>query len=99
MVHFPEDESVSAMGELKYVDTSNSTDATRGLRLCDRVLIRKNELEDALAACGPHDVLRRQVVETALATVYQLITGDIAHPSEVVARDLNRWLERHKHLI
>jgi len=21
-----------------------------------------------------------------------------AHPSDVVARDLNRWLERHKHL-
>lgn len=88
------------MGELKFVDSvSNSTDATRGLRLCDRVLIRKNELEDALAQCGPHDVLRRQVVETALATIYQLITGDISHPSDVVSRDLNRWLERHKHLI
>ena len=24
--------------------------------------------------------------------------GDIAHPSDVVARDLNRWLERNKHL-
>ena len=26
------------------------------------------------------------------------MTGDIAHPSDVVARDLNRWLERDKHL-
>jgi hypothetical protein len=26
------------------------------------------------------------------------MTGDLAHPSEVVARDLNRWLERNKHL-
>jgi hypothetical protein len=27
------------------------------------------------------------------------MTGDIAHPSDVVARDLNRWLERrNKHL-
>jgi hypothetical protein len=26
------------------------------------------------------------------------MTGDIAHPSDVVARDLNRWLERNEHL-
>jgi hypothetical protein len=26
------------------------------------------------------------------------MTGDLAHPSDVVARDLNRWLERNKHL-
>ena len=40
----------------------------------------------------------RMAIETALATVYQLMTGDIAHPSDVVARDMNRWLERNKHL-
>ncbi len=77
---------------------TNTTDATRGQRLCDRVLVRKNELEDMLADCGPREELRRQLIETALATVYSLITGDLAHPSRVVARDLNRWLERHKHL-
>jgi hypothetical protein len=26
------------------------------------------------------------------------MTGDIAHPSDVVARDLNRWLGRNKYL-
>ena len=26
------------------------------------------------------------------------MTGDLAHPSDVVARNLNRWLERNKHL-
>ena len=78
--------------------TLNSTDATRGQRLCDRVLARKNELEDAVGELGPHDLLRKQVLETALATVYLLITGDIAHPSDVVAADLNRWLERNKHI-
>jgi len=26
------------------------------------------------------------------------MTGDIAHPSDVVARDRNRWLERNQHL-
>jgi hypothetical protein len=47
---------------------------------------------------GRRDALERQAIETALATVYALMTGDIAHPSDVVARDLNRWLERNKHL-
>ncbi len=79
-------------------EIQNSTDATRGQPLADRVLQRKSELEDALADCGPRDVLLRQAIETALATVYQLMTGDLAHPSDVIARDLNRWLERNKHL-
>ena len=98
MVHHSPVESVIAMVTAPCLDQINSTDATRGQRLCDRVLARKNELEDARADCGPYDVLRRQLIDTALATVYSLITGDLAHPSDVVARDLNRWLERHKHL-
>jgi hypothetical protein len=76
----------------------NSTDATRGQPLADRVLARKAELEDALADCDPRDVLLRTTLQTALATVYALMTGDLAHPADVVARDLNRWLERNKHL-
>ena len=80
------------------LEITNSTDATRGQPLAARVLARKDELEDALAELGPRDVLLRQAVETALATVYALMTGDLAHPSDVIARDLNRWLERNKHL-
>jgi len=76
----------------------NSVDATRGQPLAARILARKNELEDALAELGRHDATERQAIETALATVYLLMTGDLAHPSDVVARDLNRWLERNKHL-
>jgi hypothetical protein len=76
----------------------NSTDATRGQPLAARVLARKDELEDALADVSPHEVLLRAAIETALATVYSLMTGDLVHPSDVVARDLNRWLERNKHL-
>ena len=76
----------------------NTTDATRGQPLWARVLARKDELEDALAELGPHDAVERQAIETALATVYLLMTGDLAHPSEVVARGLTRWLERNKHL-
>jgi hypothetical protein len=76
----------------------NTTDATRGQPLWARVLARKDELEDALAELGPSDAVERIAVETALATVYLLMTGDLAHPSDVIARDLNRWLERNKHL-
>src|SRR4051812_15549226 len=76
----------------------NTTDATRGQPLALRILARKDELEDALAEVGPHDALQRQAIETALATVYALMTGDLAHPSDVVARSLNAWLERNKHL-
>jgi hypothetical protein len=76
----------------------NSVDATRGQPLAMRVLARKDELEDALAELGPHDVIERQAIETALTTVYLLMTGDLAHPSDVVARNLSGWLERNKHL-
>jgi hypothetical protein len=77
---------------------ANTTDATRGQPLAARVLARKDELEEALADSGRHDHVLRQAIETALATVYSLMTGDIAHPSDVVAHNLNRWLERNKHL-
>lgn len=86
------------MSAVLNLEIRNTTDATRGQPLAARILARKNELEDALADLGPHDVLLRQAIETALATVYSLITGDIAHPSDVVAYELNRWLERNKHL-
>lgn len=76
----------------------NSVDATRGQPLGMRVLARKDELEDALAELGPRDAYERHAIETALAAVYFLITGDLAHPTPLVARDLNRWLERNKHL-
>jgi len=86
------------VGAILNVEITNSTDATRGQPLAARVLARKDELEDALAELGARDVLLRQAIETALATVYALMTGDLAHPSDVIARDLNRWLERNKHL-
>lgn len=67
-----------------------------GQPLAARVLARKCELEDTLADSRPG--ARRVAIATALATVYMLMTGDLAHPSDVVARALNRWLERNKHL-
>jgi hypothetical protein len=66
--------------------------------LAARVLARKDELEDAYAEFGPHDVVERRANATALAAVNLLVTGDLAHPSEVVSRALARWLERNKHV-
>ena len=86
------------MSAALYWKIENSTDATRGQRLAARVIARKNELEDALADCGTHHVLRRTALQTALATVYALMTGDLAHPGDVIAHALNAWLERNKHL-
>ncbi len=80
------------------VRITNTTDATRGQPLAARVYQRKDELEDALAELGPREMLLKQAIETALATIYSLMTGDITHPGDVVARDMNRWLERNKHL-
>ena len=76
----------------------NTTDASRGQPLAARVLARKIELEDALADVGPHDHARRNAIATALTGVYALMTGDLAHPSAVVARSLSTWLERNKHI-
>ncbi|MDB4960747.1 MAG: hypothetical protein JWP01_746 [Myxococcales bacterium] len=86
------------MSAILNLEIKNTTDATRGQPLAARVLARKDELEDALADLAPREVLLRQAIETALATVYSLMTGDLVHPSDVIARDLNRWLERNKHL-
>jgi hypothetical protein len=86
------------MSGIMSVRLENTTDATRGHPLAFRILARKDELEDALAELGPQDTVERQAIETALATVYALMTGDLAHPSDVVARDLSSWLERNKHL-
>lgn len=76
----------------------NTVDATRGQPLADRVLARKNELEDALADMGPHDLVQREAIEEALHALYFLMPGDIAHPSPIVGRGLSEWLERNKHV-
>ncbi len=99
MVHHPDAESVAGKAVVAVRQwIENTTDATRGQPLAARVLARKIELEDALADVGPHDGLRRALIETALAGIYALMTGDLAHPSRVVAHAMNAWLERNKHI-
>jgi hypothetical protein len=79
--------------------TENSTDATRGQPLAERVIVRKNALEQALANLEPDaSDIDRMAIETAIATANNLLTGDLDHPSDVVAHELNNWLEANKHL-
>lgn len=76
----------------------NSVDATMGQPLVDRVLTRKTELEAALALVPETDVRGREPIELALSTIAGLLTGDLKNVPAVVAADMNKWLERHKHL-
>ena len=75
-----------------------STDETRGQPLAERVEARVAELEQAMSGLDPSDTRGRADIEQALSTAQSLTTGDLSHPSEVVASQLNDWLERNKHL-
>ena len=76
----------------------NSTDATRGQPLVVRAQQRRDELAKALAAIPDGETRERNDIEIAIASVESLLTGDPEHLSDVVASDLNRWLEQSKHL-
>ena len=75
----------------------NTTDATRGSGLRLRVEARKQELELALARLGPDDRARPDI-EHALNEVSGLLTGNLDQIPQVVAVELNKWLELNKHV-
>jgi hypothetical protein len=58
----------------------STASASGGQPLAARVLAHKDELGDALVDLRRGEALERQAIETALATVWALMTGDIAHP-------------------
>jgi hypothetical protein len=76
----------------------NTTDATRGEPLVLRAQKRKAELEAALDEIPEGERRARDDIGQAIASVDSLLTGDLEHLSDIVARDLNGWLERTKHL-
>jgi len=76
----------------------NTTDATRGEPLATRALKRKAELEAILEAIPADRVNERNEIETALATVNGLLTGDVEHLAHTTGEELSRWLEHSKHL-
>ena len=76
----------------------NSTDATVGQPIVDRVLARKAELETALAAVETTTGHLQAEITLALSTVEALLSGDLKNVPSVVAADMNNWLERNKHV-
>jgi hypothetical protein len=66
--------------------------------LAERILLRMAELEAALKNMDDRKTIEREALETALGAAYELTTGDLSHPNDVVARDMNTWLERNKYL-
>jgi hypothetical protein len=76
----------------------NSVDATSGQPIVTRVLVRKRELEAALAALPASDVRTRSDIDVALSAIDQLLTVDPKNVPAMVAADMNRWLENNKHL-
>jgi hypothetical protein len=79
-------------------DAAGSTEQMRGQPLAARVAARKAELEQALSDLGPEATGTRGEIEQALAALASLSTGDLTHPSDVVASQLSDWLERNKHM-
>jgi hypothetical protein len=76
----------------------NSTDATVGQPIVARVLARQQELSTALAAVPDTNGHLHAEITLALDTVHQLLSGDLENVPAVVVADMNRWLERSKHV-
>jgi hypothetical protein len=76
----------------------NSTDATRGEPLALRAQKRRAELAKALERLPVDELRARNDIEIALASIDELLTGDLDRLSDTTAADLSRLLERTKHL-
>ncbi len=76
----------------------NSSDATTGQPMVLRILARKEELEGRLLTLRTDDLHARQEIYNALATIGELLTGDLEHIPPIVVADMSRWLERNKHV-
>lgn len=76
---------------------TNTTDATVGQSLRDRVAARTAELEAAIADPDTDERVRNDC-QTALDQVQGMLTGDLDEIPRVVSASLNMWLEANKHL-
>ena len=76
----------------------NSVDATAGQPMVLRVQTRRAELEARLTTLREDDLQTRSDIDLALATISELLTGDLENVPQVVTADMNRWLERNKHV-
>jgi hypothetical protein len=76
---------------------TNTTDATVGQNLRDRVAARAAEIKAAIADPATDDHVRKDL-QTALDQVQGMLTGDLDQIPRVVSASLNMWLEANKHL-
>jgi len=90
--------SIPDVSDIEPVRYLNSVDATIGQPIVDRVVARKQELEAALEALPADATRERSDIELALSTIGEMLTGNLSRVPAIVASDMNRWLERTKHL-
>ena len=76
----------------------NSTDATRGQPIIQRVLTRQRELSEILATLPPENDTVRSAIQLALDTVAGLIPDGMSTVPSTVMGDLDQWLEDNKYL-
>lgn len=76
----------------------NSVDATTGQPMVERITARKLELEALLAGLPESDQDTRKDIDATLAAINGLLTGDLTNVPPVVVADMNRVLERSKHI-
>jgi hypothetical protein len=76
----------------------NSTDATIGQPIIQRVQTRQQELSTILATLPPENDTLRSAIQLALDTVAVLIPDGMSTVPSTVMGDLNQWLEDNKYL-
>ena len=76
----------------------NSTDATVGQPIIERVQTRQRELSKVLATLPPENGTLRSEIQLALDTVAGLLPADPTDVPSVVMRSLSVWLEENKYL-
>jgi PAS domain S-box-containing protein len=66
--------------------------------LINQVKTRRDELTLALTRVGKEDAASRIEIDRALGSLVPMLTGDLEHVSDMVSRDLVRWLDVNKHV-
>jgi hypothetical protein len=75
----------------------NQIQGTANVTLVAQVEARQAELTRELAGTS-HSASTRADIESALATLPTLLTGDLTQLPDMVSRDLIRWLDTSKYL-
>ena len=80
------------------VPMQNTTDATMGQPLAERVQARRAELVKLRDATPVGDLRERADLDLAISGADSMLTGDLERPPASVQAEMSRWLESNKHL-